>query len=275
MEKGNIISNCDKKSDELSLFLNFEKDIKSEKIINFIIFDLIKEFTTDLIQVYEDNAALINYNEFIQRANIIEDSEVFVKKFKKCLNGRHRAKYCDGAYIDIPEFLSDSENEETIRNSLNYISKIYKDVTKCPEWKFCNEKLEESLNISSPDQEENQTNEKFIEHLMMFFMNILKKYKSDFSKKELSIERTAKIPMIIIYTKLNEPEIVELIKNDIPLDAINRLLKISMRHNIKDLAKHFTEIMPIIFEIIGFVHKTSKNSNINLQNLPFFNKYLE
>lgn len=176
-------------------------DFKTERITNFIIFSHIKEFVEDLSSVYEDEP-LITYKNFINSANILTDTKDFVVGFKPCIGGLHRAKYCDGAYINVPKFLKKKDdNYEIIKTYLEKFNKLYVDpVGECKEIGFM---MEYSSNIDGSDfapPEENPNQE--------YFMNILTKLKpdiqktqADFKSRNLNSDRFLKIFLICAYDK--------------------------------------------------------------------------
>jgi hypothetical protein len=259
--------------DAQKLGIDIEKEMEDPIILNFIIFDIIKEFTEDLYEVYKENSELVNYREIIKNAHIIKDAPTFISKFKRCLNGRHRAKYCDGVYINIPEFLQDTNNAETIKESLEYISQIYDNPRICKEWKFCKEKLGECKQINLPEQSDEQSNGKFIEYLMGFFMEIMEKFKKDFHSKNLSVERVSKIPVIILYNKINSKNIYPELSKSIPIENMNNLLETIMSVQLKNIGENIIILLPDIINILKHIRKSAKDSGIELPNIPSINVF--
>lgn len=119
----------------------------SKRLEHYIKFSAIQEFVNDLCKVYSDGN-LQAYKYLMDDVNILTETSDFVNFFEEALDSKHRARYCEGAYVDIPNFLlKNDKNSEKIQDFLKYIKKIYEDPTICPEYVFFNRYSKELLKI--------------------------------------------------------------------------------------------------------------------------------
>lgn len=224
--------------------------ILTPRLKNYIIFSYIKDFVEDLSTVY-DEESLNAYRHFINDANILTETSDFVEGFTKSLNGRHRAKYCEGVYINIPKFLSkNDENKDIILEYLKKISKLFSDIeNECKELVFVREYAQNmSTDLISKSAKEieasGENRDKYVKDLFESFKPDVQKTQLEFQKQNLNIDRFLKIILICAYDKLECVNIVEddakHIKNIINIVANTPLSKIASKK--LDLIKEFMSI---------------------------------
>lgn len=180
--------------------------ILTDRLKNYIIFSYIKEFVSDLTSVYEDDDALSAYKHFIDEANILTETEDFVKGFKYALNGKHKARYCDGSYINIPRILAkDDQNREIIENDLKKLSKIYNNIEEeCKELVFL-KKYTKAISKKIPesiDSEPHTDSENYIKEILNTIKPGVEKSQQAFKDKNLNIEKFLKIILVSAYDQI-------------------------------------------------------------------------
>lgn len=228
----------------------------SPKISNYIIFSYIKEFVEDLCQVYE-NEELTAYNFFMKDANVLSDTEDFVKGFKACLDGTKEAVYCDGAAVNVPAFLGKcDENYEIIKDHISLISKIYKNPKACPEYGFFSQYSNEISEMKNTKNVEDPSDENALKKMLSSIKPDAEKAKKEFKEKNLNIERFIKIILLMVDEKIDS---IEELNSDIEeKTAIKNIINIIANNSLSNLASKKLEIMQEILSI-----KSIKNIPIN------------
>lgn len=230
--------------------------ISSERLKNFIIFSYIKDFVIDLCNVYDDNEQLVAYKHFINDSNILTETSDFVEGFKPCLDGKNKAYYCEGVYINIPKFLSkNDENKHIIEDYLKKISNLYDHVEQCKELVFLKNYSENFGKDIDYTKEENQSEEHYIKKILDNIKPDVQKTQQAFKDQNLNVERFLKIILVIAYEKVDSIPMLDSsdslhIKNIINIVANTPLNKLASRK--LDLMKEFMSIK-------------------NIQNVPFKN----
>ena len=178
--------------------------ILTDRLKNYIIFSYIKEFVSDLASVYDEDDALSAYKHFIDDANILTETEDFVKGFKHALNGKHKARYCDGSYINIPRILAkDDQNREIIENDLKKLSKLYNNIEEeCKELVFL-KKYTKSISNKIPDSpldsELPKDSENYIKDLLNTIKPGVEKSQQAFKDQKLNVDKFIKIILVSAY----------------------------------------------------------------------------
>lgn len=178
----------------------------SEKVKKFVVFSYIKELVNDLSNVYPDEP-LTAYKNFVNNTDILSDNiEDFIHSFSNSLTGKHRAKYCDGVYVNIPKFLSyNDDNKDSILQYLDRIKKVSENIDECKEIAFFKEKIQGISNneismIQNIEKPSESIFKKILEELAPKY-NIIK---AEFQEKKLNGERFNKILYVGCYDKISD-----------------------------------------------------------------------
>lgn len=229
-------------------------DIISERLKNYIIFTYIKEFVSDLHDIYKDNA-LSAYKNFMEEANVLTEANLFVDSFKEALSGKHRAKYTQGAYVNIPKFLSykDPYNNKIIKKYLEVLDKLYKECHNCKElvffkknYKSLSKNFQEQSNncTKNTDNVEDIKSEENLKKIIESFKPEIQKSKEEFYEQQLNLDRILKIFLIDLYDKICN---MNLFEED--SEHIKNLISIFVNNPIDKLASKKLEIMKEIVSI--------------------------
>lgn len=188
--------------------------ILTERLKNYIIFSYIKEFVSDLVSVYDDDDALSAYKHFIDDANILTETEEFVKGFKYALNGKHKARYCDGSYINIPRILAkDDQNRVIIENDLKKLTKLYNNIEEeCKELVFL-KKYTKAISNKIPDSPLNAETPKDSENYIKELLNTIKpgveQSQQAFKDQKLNIDKFLKIILVSAYDQIETLDVFQ------------------------------------------------------------------
>lgn len=186
-------------------------DTISERVYNYIKFEHIKEFVEDLISVYDNDEPLFAYKNFMDEVDLLtEETADFVNGFRKVFSGKHRAKYCDGVYVNIPKFLSlKDENEDTIKQYLDKIALVFSSPENCKEYNFYKVYSKKIIlrmksAFSEAEQEEKDLySQEVLKSLITEFLPDFQQTKLEFKEANLNTEMFFKMMLLTVYDKLD------------------------------------------------------------------------
>lgn len=228
--------------------------LKNPRIENYIKFSYIKSFVDDLASVYDYEEPLIAYKHFMEEANILHDTEEFVNSFSNVFSGKHRAKYCDGVYVNIPKFLSlEDENKEIILESLSKLQKIFNDTqNECKELVFIRKHTEKIAN-NIPENTNNASDDAYMQQIVETLKPGVKETQDEFKSQKLNVDRFIKIIIVGIYDKVDT---IETLEGD-DSQHIKKIITIIANSSLRQLASKQGELIREFMSIK------------NLTNLPY------
>lgn len=217
----------------------------SQKVNDYIIFSYIKEFVSELCKVYND-APLHSYMSFIEDANILTDTSEFVEKFKPAVDGTRRAEICDGAFINIPLFISKNDaNLAVIKAYLSFFKKLYENTEEnCKEMQFMKEYGQQMYDEMPSELTEGADTKDVVKQIVAAIRPDLEKTKNEFNARKLNGDRFTKIILVGIYEKISSTDDggedtvhVKNIINILANNPINKLMDFKL-----ELLKEFMSI---------------------------------
>ncbi|QIH04866.1 hypothetical protein [Dasineura jujubifolia toursvirus 2a] len=156
MSTGEISNTTNTKNTDNKIF------VFSDRNKNYLIFSKILKFAKFVFGVYHESP-LYAYINHMEQADIFEGTNVFVESFKDCLNGKHRAKYGDKAYFNVPKALDRKDRYSIkIKEMFQNIKSLYDDIYQSEESKMiegfyekfsngCQQNFESEPNLISDD----------------------------------------------------------------------------------------------------------------------------
>nr|UOX61029.1 MAG: hypothetical protein DiTV3a_F3ORF4 [Diabrotica toursvirus 3a] len=221
----------------------------------YIIFCSIKSFSEALEEVYGDEP-LQNYNRFIQNANLLTDMDLFIDTFS--LDAKHRSKFCENAYINIPKFLK-GEHKDTIQRWLTKLAKVFENPFKTSkEYNFIKSRINTTIENFPHDPPE-ITSEKCVQTLLEQFKPNIRDTVTMFNQEKLDIEKLVKIILLFGYEKRENVNSLDIEDKEI----IDQILQLTINTHIKNIKSLMPELMRLLLSIK------------NLKNLPFQQMFME
>jgi hypothetical protein len=207
-------------------------DYTSEHVRNFIIYSYIKDFVEYLSETFSDDEKLSAYYNSMLECNVVlsDDTKEYVLSFESALNGKHRAKYCEGIYVNIPKYIKKDERANELFES---IKAVYEDVTTCKELQFWKQYTEKKPSSNIPDVTEDN-----IKSILETIKPDIEKTRDDFYDQKLNLDRFVKMLMVGVYYKLID--MADSIGDDI--GPMKRIIEIIVNNPLKALDKHKSEL---------------------------------
>lgn len=229
----------------------------NNSVSNYIVFSYIKDFVDDLCTVYDDESLKV-YALFLKDANITCEIEDFVINFRPALDGTTCATYCEGAFIDVPKFISQNdENLEIIQAHLKTIKKMYECPELCPEYEFLTKYSTELLaKTPEPNIQDEESAKSSVKNMFVAIKPDAEKAKKEFFKKKLSFNRFFKIILVLVNDKFEALE-DDKFQDVSERQAIKNIIEIVANNPLSELASKKLEIIKEFMQIKS------------IQNIPF------